>query len=209
MSACRRLPYRTAVSCRARSDAPRSGGPRGELGSLAEIVVAYLERDWIRGVDELAYFGERDQSPAEAIDRAALSRLRSGAMHPHQYRVGSAACAELAVSLADHVDLIAEAPDFDSIHTSIQRGALGVRRVGELTIYDVAQRIGAYRGHRPERVYLHRGTREGGRALGLDVDRPSIGVDELPPELRGLSATQLEDLLCLYKADLKRLGPVT
>ena len=39
--------------------------------------------------------------------------------------------------------------------------------LGELTVYDVAHRIGAYLQLEPDVVYLHRGTRIGARYLGL------------------------------------------
>ena len=41
--------------------------------------------------------------------------------------------------------------------------------MGELVVYDTALRIGARFGLEPEKVYVHRGTREGVRKLGLDA----------------------------------------
>ena len=57
----------------------------------------------------------------------------------------------------------------------------------------------------PDRVYLHSGTREGARALGLAAERSFLPMDELPPELRRLKPREVEDLLCIYKGELKRL----
>jgi len=77
--------------------------------------------------------------------------------------------------------------------------------VGELTVYDVSLRVGARFGLAPAEVYLHRGTREGAVALGLNGRRNTIRVDELPVEFRVLQPRELEDLLCIYKEQLKRL----
>ena len=69
-------------------------------------------------------------------------------------------------------------------------------------VYDTALRIGAKLGLEPEVVYLHRGTRSGMKALGLDVGRPFIEVDELPQALRSLRPHEIEDCVCIYKSEL-------
>jgi hypothetical protein len=75
--------------------------------------------------------------------------------------------------------------------------------VADLTIYDITHRIGAHLGLAPERVYLHRGTRVGARALGLGRGRATLELRELPPEFHRLTAAEAEDCLCIYK---DRLG---
>jgi hypothetical protein len=69
-------------------------------------------------------------------------------------------------------------------------------------VYDTALRIGAKLGLEPEVVYLHRGTRRGVRALGLDADRTFVALGELPHELRALRPHEIEDCLCIYKTEL-------
>ena len=71
---------------------------------------------------------------------------------------------------------------------------------------DTALRIGAKLGIRPDRVYLHRGTREGARALKLDASQATIDVSQLPPAFQRLDAREIEDCLCIYKEDLRRLA---
>ena len=78
--------------------------------------------------------------------------------------------------------------------------------VGSLMVYDTALRIGARLGALPKRVYLHRGTRVGARALHLDYRQPTLEVSELPMALRELPPHEIEDLLCIYESELSRLG---
>ncbi|MDQ3246773.1 MAG: hypothetical protein M3Q52_07800 [Pseudomonadota bacterium] len=75
---------------------------------------------------------------------------------------------------------------------------------GPLARYDTALRIGFWLRLLPARVYLHAGTRDGSRALGLDAADGSLGRDQLPPELEPLEMHEVEDFLCIYKG---QLGP--
>ena len=79
-----------------------------------------------------------------------------------------------------------------------------MRGIGELAVYDIACRIGAFLGFRPDRVYLHAGTREGARALGLRG--ASVRKIDLPGAFGCLSPAEIEDCLCIYKADIQRLA---
>ena len=79
----------------------------------------------------------------------------------------------------------------------------GIHGIGELAVYDIACRIGAFLGLSPERVYLHAGTREGARALGLRG--ASVRKMDLPRAFGRLSPGEIEDCLCIYNADIRRL----
>ena len=71
--------------------------------------------------------------------------------------------------------------------------------IGPVTIYDTAQRIGYRLGLAPDRVYLHAGTREGARKLGLDTSHEYLLPEELPFPLQKLAPADVEDFLCRYK----------
>jgi hypothetical protein len=88
---------------------------------------------------------------------------------------------------------------FDELHALIERTIHSIVGLRELYTYDTALRIGAFLGLAPEFVYLHRGTRVGARALGLNAKLPYLTVDQLPVELRTLSPAEVEDFLCIYK----------
>ena len=91
---------------------------------------------------------------------------------------------------------------FDELIALIHDLTEPIPGIGELAVYDTALRIGARFGLEPTRVYVHAGTRDGARALGFDGRRTTIEMDELPEPLRGLSAREAEDLLCIYKHSL-------
>ena len=73
-----------------------------------------------------------------------------------------------------------------------------------MVVYDTAHRIGARFGLEPEKVYLHRGTRKGAVALGLDVQRREIEMHELPDAIgQRLKPHEAEDFLCMYERCLR------
>ena len=71
-----------------------------------------------------------------------------------------------------------------------------------MSVYDTAVRIGARLGVEPSKIYLHRGTRAGAAALKLNTKRRALDLDELPIDLRILTAREAEDVLCIYKHEL-------
>ncbi len=78
--------------------------------------------------------------------------------------------------------------------------------IAELTVYDIAHRIGAFLKLELRLVYLHRGTAKGARELGFRGR--TVEVSRLPKAFHRLSAAELEDCLCIYKDDIRaeRLG---
>jgi hypothetical protein len=97
------------------------------------------------------------------------------------------------------------APTFDRLFQIVDETLSPIRGVGELMIYDTALRLGANRGLQPRRVYLHAGTRIGARALGFPRGRKSLEPTELPRALQALRPDQIEDVLCIYKDELRHL----
>jgi predicted kinase len=74
--------------------------------------------------------------------------------------------------------------------------------IGELYVYDTALRIGAKLNLFPARVYLHAGTRQGARALGLDARADALDMADLPREFHVLKPYEVEDVLCIFKSEL-------
>ena len=84
--------------------------------------------------------------------------------------------------------------------------SINCKGIGELTKYDTIIRIAAYRNLFPTKVYLHSGTKVGAKnLLGKLGKRKYLGIEELPIELQDLhlSASEIEDILCIFKDDLK------
>ncbi len=82
---------------------------------------------------------------------------------------------------------------------------------GELAIYDAAVRISAYLTIKPDKVYLHAGTRDGMKALEEHnlvpqgaSSAPTVSVDDLPEPLKELHPSETENFLCIYKAKLRK-----
>lgn len=162
-------------------------------------------------------FYEDAGSLKESIKKAALAKKSNGKRHPHQRQ--NSECLVIwfnRLVLPRIRKKIRAADDFKQLISEIELQSKKVNptissrflgkgnRIGELAIYDTAHRIGAYLGIHPERVYLHRGTREGARdlrdrlGLTLKISRKSLSVAEFPPAIQRLKAHEIEDFLCWY-----------
>ena len=180
---------------------PRSGPcapARGTSKTLRDIVGAYIRNKRDMAAKELRYFAVQ-RSLTDAVRRAASCELPGGKRHPHQRRIPARSLAEARRRLL--VADLRSASDFDDLHEMVGELIGGIRRVGELTVYDIALRVGAKLGLAPERVYLHRGTRHGARELGLGRGRKTLEMFELPREFHRLTAAEAEDCLCLHSDD--------
>ena len=141
----------------------------------------------------------------EAVRRAAACQNELGKRCSHQRRIPRAALRAGVATLAGASWALRSCRSFEELHSHVHGLVGGIRGVGRLYVYDVAARIGVVLGLRPRRVYLHAGTRDGARALGLDFRADSIDVTEFPRGLRELKAWELEDVLCIYKSELAGL----
>ena len=150
---------------------------------------------------EVAYFRSLP-TDAKAIDAAAACELESGKRQPHQRRIPKAALDESRSRLGDALPRLRGAATFKELHQAVYLTIGSIARIGELTVYDTALRIGWRFGLYPSEVYLHAGTRDGAKALGLDITRATISTDEVPAGLRNLTASEIEDVLCVYKVQL-------
>ncbi len=167
---------------------------------LDEIVSDYIREYRDEARKETRFF-EIQRRPSEAIRWAALCELPSGKRHPHQRRIPSALLEQVEARLQATGRSLAKAPDFAALHRRVEEQIGGIKGVGDLTVYDIADRIGAYFGKAPERVYLHAGTRIGARAFDIrgDLFDPKI----LPQPFSRLAPSEIEDCLCIYKDELR------
>lgn len=170
----------------------------GQTNAMLQRLVTDYRRRYVPGQRKMRQRFASMPNLKTAINVAAMARGPKGKCHPHQRRVGSAKLCVYERSLQMVRRRIARCRTFDDLYDLL--AAQRTERIGALTIYDTAVRIGAYLGLGPTRVYLHTGTRTGAKALGLDTARGYLGMDELPPALRSLTPDQVEDFLCVYKA---------
>jgi hypothetical protein len=175
------------------------------LNSYEEIVEDYRWGARLQAMDELEYFAKLP-SLEEAINAVADARKETGALFNHQRHLEQSTVEEVRRALLANRDAIARVADFDELIGLVERLIGRIRGAKEMYIYDAALRLGAYLKKLPERVYLHRGTRLGAEALGVSVaGRSWIAVEELPAAFRVLKAYEIEDVLCSYKDDIKRV----
>lgn len=177
-----------------------TGGELPSIGSYDEIVEDYIKT--YRPIDQAERENWVDHAClSDAIEIAALSTLKNGNRHPHQYRIPGEALQHAAAALVGIE--FSDVHNFDDLHQIVDESIRSIKGIGELTVYDIAHRIGMSLDIAPEYVYLHRGTREGAHALGLTGDK--LQVDQLPCALRTLTAAEIENSLCIYKANISQI----
>ena len=136
----------------------------------------------------------------EAILVAALSEGHLGKRHNHQRRINGLILEKFAANLVDKQQEIETAQSFDKLLQVVE--SCKIKGIGELTCYDTTTRIGARLGLKPDKIYLHAGTKKGAeKLLGKKIYNKSISKKDLPSPFRekDLSEDEIEDILCIYK----------
>lgn len=177
-------------------------GALPENPSFSDIVRDYRRRHQQNADDERATFLDCP-SLGLAIEYAGSAENGNGRRFDHQRRITSAAINESLPTLRRAIKQIEKCTTFSELHKLLEELLTPIHGIGKLYVYDTSARLGTKLGLQPDRIYLHAGTRVGAKNLGLDVRRGSVAVDELPSQLRDLTAGELEDLLCIYKDHLK------
>ncbi len=178
---------------------------RRQLNSFEAIVADYRRECRRRARAELEWFRSQP-SLAHAVELAGLAQGRDGTKCRHQFRIPRAVLRRAASHLARRIAEMEYCRDFHAPVRLVEETIGPVRGVGKLTAYDTALRIGAKLELAPFLVYLHSGTRAGARALGFNGGRRSVGPRELPRAFRALEPHEIEDCLCIYKAEPRRVA---
>ncbi len=123
----------------------------------------------------------------------------------HQRMVSRHALTLMEDSLLENKANLKEYSCFSALYKVL--AGFKIHGIGHLGLYDIALALGSYIGLAPDRVYLHRGTREGAKALaplGLVKYRAeTIAMTDLPAPFRRLLPREAEDCLCIYKDKIK------
>jgi hypothetical protein len=159
------------------------------------------------------WFASESLALPEAIERSCASIGEDGSLHPHQWRpfhIWPEAPRKATDLLRPLEGRIAVAHNFDDdLHPLICAALKQVKGIGPLACYDIAHRIGARLRPRlePTEVFLHRGTREGAKAVGVSINRERAPITDFPKGLQELlTAAQMEDMLCIYRGTLARIA---
>jgi hypothetical protein len=179
--------------------------PDHGLQSLQQVVLHYRAERRDGSEKKLRWFAIQP-TLEETLRKAGRAEGPRGRRLKHQRRVHAAALAELEQLLVTLQDQIRTQPDFEQLHALLYKEVSRIPGIGELTLYDTALRIGAKLGLRPQVVFLHAGTRDGAKALGLRAKVSTLPVSDLPGALAELEAREAGDVLCIYKDDLARLA---
>lgn len=172
--------------------------------TLQRIVDAYIRRWRDHARQEQRWFAIQGSLDA-AIENAAMARRPNGKRLSHQRRIPAAVLRAWTDCLEARARKLGNATTFDELHELIAREAQELHGIGRLTVYDTANRIGAFLGLEPDRIYLHAGTREGAHALGIRK-REWLKPSDLPRAFRRLSAGEIEDCLCIFKRQIAAIA---
>ena len=173
---------------------------RISAAGLRTVVDHYEAVNRSKPLEELRYFATRS-TDEEAVGEAAMCRI-NGKRLSHQRRLTRSALEEAGRRLVGNLSVLRAARTYEELHDDVEALIAVIPGIGDLTVYDIALRIGARFKKSPAVIYLHAGTRAGAKALDLDWRARTLQVDDLPPELRKLTAREAEDVLCIYKDSL-------
>ncbi len=163
---------------------------------IEDCVTEYIRVFRKIACEEMALYNKQP-TISHSIKVAASCQLSDGKRHPHQRRIPEAVLKEAEQKLLAAINDLEAAQNFDQLLVAVDKTVGPISGVGELTVYDIAYRIGAFLELKPEIVYLHAGTRSGARTLGIRGN--TVTKDQLPVAFSLLSAEEIEDCLCIYK----------
>ena len=172
--------------------------------SLRKVVADYIRGKREKAARELKYYAIQ-WNLADAVEKAAFCALPSGKRHLHQWRIPKRCLAQANERLQKRLSAIGRATTFEKLHGLVEAEIKPIKGIGDLTVYDVAHRIGAFCQLAPALVYLHAGTLEGARALGINCKSRKLEMNQLPREFHLLRPYEVEDCLCIYKARIKNI----
>ena len=123
-----------------------------------------------------------------------------GKKNSHQNRIPKGTLEKFKKELKKQKGIILNCCTFDELLEISENSS--VKGIGPLAEYDIAFRYGRQTDIYPDKVYLHAGTREGAKKLGI-VKRGAkyLTKEELPDYLKTIEPWMAEDFLCVKKAD--------
>lgn len=142
------------------------------MKKIEEIIESYKNNEQ-KKVDECIAYCKSLESLEEVIKCAAAAENKFGKMHSHQHRIAKLALISFKENLPQKKREIEAAKTFEDLLKIVEDCGSKIKRIGELSCYDAALRIGARLNIEPTKVYLHAGTREGIKNLLHLIKRES------------------------------------
>jgi hypothetical protein len=141
----------------------------------------------------------REKDFLRTIEMAGMSHDGKNRRHSHQYRIPSDVLRKFTRRLLGLSEDLAAAETFIVLYGTVKSAR--VKGIGELTLYDTSQRIGIYLRIRPDKVFIHSGTRIGAqRYLGRSISERFLDKS-LFTDFQHLTCGEIEDIMCIYKDD--------
>lgn len=141
----------------------------------------------------------KTRDSVRVIEMAALARDLTNSKHPHQHRIPNAILRQFADSLLENAAAILACKTFTELYETI--ASLRCPGIGRLAVYDTAHRIGTRLRIRPDKVYMHQGTRVGTELyLGRKISEKAVDKSQFR-DFKHLSCEEIEDIMCIYKDD--------
>lgn len=175
------------------------------MRDLITLVCEYSNSKRIKCKQDCCLIRSSFQSFQQMLKIISTGRIfgkRNFIRHNHQRRLKEADLKLFSINILRRMNKIRRIKSFDELYDIIS--SCSVKGIGELTVYDIAFRIGSYLGKYPKKVYMHAATREGARALRCNVSRKYIYKKEFPEPMQVLKPYEIEDFLCKYKDELRR-----
>jgi hypothetical protein len=169
-----------------------------------ERIIKHYKLKSRKPIDSHILFCKAQKTLKDAIEVAAKSIDENNKIHFHQRRVEKTELNRLVEGLLLREDEIKSAKDFDEIYSIVN--ATKNEYITEITVYDVAQRIGAYLNIVPDKIYLQSGTRTGAEnLLGHLSDKKFLLREDLPSPFQRPDFTleDIEDILFQYKDEFE------
>jgi hypothetical protein len=199
-------------------------GFSGHAKTLAGLVAEYEElqkltekRGWnplwslLEGYRELNDLEAAVKSAALAEDLVGKSYRKEGdekvRRHGHQRRIKRSVLenARRVLASKSNIQKLKSCRSFEEIFELVARCCDQIPGTGPLYVYDTALRVGAFAKKLPKQVHLQAGALLGARALGLDVKKSPLPVSDFPKVMQRLAPHEIEDFLCIYKANLSEV----
>lgn len=203
------------MSCKTiKTNTPGCGLQKGKCSDEKSIegLVKCYKKNYRKNLQSQFDFYKSLSSLDEAIEKASQCIYsKDNKKHPHQYRLRNnstpSTLDEVKKSLSEMETKtkLESMSTFDELFHFLEDKIGKIDGIGPLMIYDTALRLGAKLGLKPEKVYLHAGTRSGAKALGLDCKNKIIEIEKFPEPIQQLEPYEIEDFLCIYKDDLKSI----
>jgi len=202
------------MSYKPKNKSCRTAENKNKIRSLENIVKHYK-----RYIDqcsentlpqELEYFGSLSFNKM-GLKKIANAKLANGKKHTHQKCLDKKVFPQVSDRLLNRQREISNVQTFSELFKKVSSIIKDINGVGPLMIYDTTLRLGAILGLKPQKVYIHRGSKEGAKNLGLNIKKGYLEKDELPNEFQDLEPYEIEDCLCIYKDSeaFKRMSSAT